>query len=264
MGGIGRTNAGGGGAVGGSEFVIVGGTVRPSKATENTVWVNTDVEITDYVLSAAEPESPVSGMLWLQIADESDCKISAPVGGDYINLYIKVAKLYVGGAWEDKDFEIYRGGAWLLVPSTFWLYHQGDLCEDVTGGWAQTGDGGSITFNEDNAVVNVNAYLKATHMSTVKPVNVTDLTRIVFLLKSAQSYSKQGYGRIGLSEINTASADPNGGKNYVVSQTLTASDDFVEVEVPVADLVGSYYILISGKQGDAGGNTITVKDIWGE
>lgn len=42
----------GGGSGGDSELVIVGGTTRPAKPTQNMIWVDTDKEITDVVLCA--------------------------------------------------------------------------------------------------------------------------------------------------------------------------------------------------------------------
>jgi hypothetical protein len=43
-----------GGGSGGTElnFDIVGGTTEPTNPTENMIWVNTNVEIADYIFSA--------------------------------------------------------------------------------------------------------------------------------------------------------------------------------------------------------------------
>lgn len=50
---IGRTNVGGGGAE--LNFEVVGGTSAPASPKENTIWVNTDTEITSWVFSAKRP-----------------------------------------------------------------------------------------------------------------------------------------------------------------------------------------------------------------
>lgn len=49
--------AGGSGGAGGSELTVVGGTTRPAKVAQNTVWVNTDADITSLVFSSEEPNT---------------------------------------------------------------------------------------------------------------------------------------------------------------------------------------------------------------
>lgn len=46
---------GGGGAGAGLNFKIVGGTTEPANPSENMIWVNTDAEITEWVISAINP-----------------------------------------------------------------------------------------------------------------------------------------------------------------------------------------------------------------
>ena len=55
----------GGSGGGGLNFKVVGGTTQPTNPTENTIWVNTSVSITDWVFSATEPTTPVEGMVWI-------------------------------------------------------------------------------------------------------------------------------------------------------------------------------------------------------
>lgn len=47
-------NGGGGGA--GLNFKFIGGTARPTTASENAIWVNTDVDITSWAFSVTEPD----------------------------------------------------------------------------------------------------------------------------------------------------------------------------------------------------------------
>lgn len=46
---------GGGGTGAGLNFKVVGGTTQPSNPSENTIWVNTDKEITGWIFSAKNP-----------------------------------------------------------------------------------------------------------------------------------------------------------------------------------------------------------------
>lgn len=119
----------GGGVGGGSELTIVGGTTRPANATQNTIWVNTDIDITSYILSATAPESPNEGMVWITIKDSGAVKIASPVGGDWITVYPIYAQQYVNSAWVEKVTKSYQNGAWvewleegqIFPPTNDWI-----------------------------------------------------------------------------------------------------------------------------------------------
>lgn len=114
--GIAFLHGNGGGSSGGGSgagLIIVGGTTRPAKPTQNMIWVNTDVEITSYVLSATEPENPVEGMVWITIGNSGGVKIVSPVSDEWITVYPLSAKQYVGGAWVDVEAKSYQGGEWV-------------------------------------------------------------------------------------------------------------------------------------------------------
>lgn len=131
---------GGGGAAGGFELTIVGGTTRPAKASQNTIWIDTDAEITDYVFSATEPENSIAGMVWVTIGDSGSVKTVSPVGGDWITVYPLCAKQLIDGAWVDKPTKSYQYGMWV----DWWngeLYNSGNEYESVTGGWVGTAAG---------------------------------------------------------------------------------------------------------------------------
>lgn len=70
-------------------FKVVGGTTEPTSSSENTIWVNTDVEITSWVFSATEPGS--SDVMALSIISGSPWYLSAPQSlsaGDVLNFEI--------------------------------------------------------------------------------------------------------------------------------------------------------------------------------
>ena len=52
----------GGGGIAGLNFKVVGGTTQPTNPKENTIWVNTNTDITSWVFSAGQPESPTEGL----------------------------------------------------------------------------------------------------------------------------------------------------------------------------------------------------------
>lgn len=127
---IGRTNAGGGG--GGLNFKVVGGSAQPGNPKENTIWVNTDTEITGWAFSATEPDSPVEGMVWFFTQKNSPVSMNA-LRKNSIMVYPTAAYQYVSGVWVSKTAMSYIGGQWL--DFVLYLYDTGDECIDVTGGW---------------------------------------------------------------------------------------------------------------------------------
>ena len=106
---IGRTNVGGGG--GGLNFKVVGVSAQPGNPKENTIWVNTDTEITSWAFSATEPESPVEGMVWIVTGTSSTVEFNA-LKKNGIQVYPVSCKQYVSGAWADRFAYVYQNGAW--------------------------------------------------------------------------------------------------------------------------------------------------------
>jgi hypothetical protein len=144
---------------------------------------------------------------------------------------------------------------------TWYLYHQGDLCEDITGGWVKTGTGGSLTFNDESMTLVADGYQKTTLAATVNMVNLSDKSTLYFRVKSSTTYSV-GHPRIGVSTANDSA--PNFPDRWAATTTLSASESFTTGSVDVSSLTGSYYILVAGLFGDSGKGSIEVQDIWGE
>ena len=111
---IGKTNAGGGG--GGLNFTVVGGTSQPVNPKENTIWVNTETEISGWVFSAEEPGSPVEGMVWIRLGTTSEVPFNALKKGE-LYCFPTSCEQYVGGSWASVDAYIYQGGQWLQFSS---------------------------------------------------------------------------------------------------------------------------------------------------
>ena len=173
--------SGGGGGAGFAELTIVGGTFRPAKATQNMIWINTDVEITAYALAATTPEEPYDGMVWIGIDDSSKNNITAPVSDSWITICPLFVQQYIGGAWTDKVAKSYQDGTW--VDWFVLLYNYGDVCAGVTSGWAKKNRSssstasGSMTLNEDNIYIK-NVSNGSTGAATVAQIDLTDYSEI--------------------------------------------------------------------------------------
>ena len=122
---IGRTNAGGGSG-GGLNFKVVGGTSTPASPKENTIWVNTSAEITSWVFSVTEPETPAAGMVWITTGKSSTAPFNA-LKKNNITLCPVAASQYVNGAWVEKTAKCYKSGEWVEVKIPgFFIFKSGE------------------------------------------------------------------------------------------------------------------------------------------
>ena len=143
-----------------------------------------------------------------------------------------------------------------------YYYDKGDRCDAVTGGWTKTGSGGGLTFNTASMTLNASGWHTAVDASTVNTVSLANIKTLYFSVKSATSYSTQGYPRIGVA--TTSNPDPSEPSQWVASIELSASSAFQTISIDVRSLTGSYYIVFGGYQGDSGPATIEVECIWGK
>lgn len=99
-----------GGGGGGLNLKVVGGTTQPTNPRENTIWINTTIAITGYVLSPTQPETGTEGLVWIKTADTG---VEINVGKrNSIVLYLSTAKLYTAGKWISVNGWVYVSSVW--------------------------------------------------------------------------------------------------------------------------------------------------------
>ena len=113
-------------------FEVVGGTTQPENPKENTIWVNTDTEISEYSFNATEPKEPTEGMVWILTITSSVISFNV-IKQNNITIYPVSAKQYINGTWVAMDVKIYQNNIWADFAT--YLYNAGDECTDLTGGW---------------------------------------------------------------------------------------------------------------------------------
>lgn len=151
----------GGGA--GFNLKLVSGASAPDTAGENDLWVQTNTPVTDYVFSPVQPESAEEGVVWLRTGGEGVNFILDKKQN--LRFFIKTAYQYVDGAWLSVDVSVYSGTGWeKLASSRLYLFDNGDVCTDVTGGWTikNYGDSRSNSHFEPDSIY-------------IGPLNNTDL-----------------------------------------------------------------------------------------
>ena len=226
-------------------FEVVGNP-QPENPKANTIWVDTDVEITGWDFSAAEPANPVEGMVWFSTGTESAVAFNA-LKENSVMVYPLSAKQYVSGAWVNVTAKSYLNGAW--VDWFVWngqLYQNGNEFTNETGGWYAANDASltestiaSIARNEDNMVLTVAGGRKDAILITEKPVDLTDFNLVTFnglVHPGTGTTDKQAYGFLyayknnGGTLTNAARADI---KSSETAQTITLN---------VSGLSGEHYI----------------------
>lgn len=119
-----RHGAAGGGAA--LNFRIVGGTSQPAAARENDLWVNTDAEITGWVISATEPETAAEGTVWIINTAQNEGSFNA-LKKNSILISPAGAKQYVGSAWADKPLSRYDGTDWIQFQQKVYIIENGTI-----------------------------------------------------------------------------------------------------------------------------------------
>lgn len=99
-----------GGGGGGLNFQIIGGTTAPNNPKENTIWVNTSTEITDWVFSATQPTA-ASGRVWISTGTSSSVEFNA-LKKNMLNVYPISVKQYISGKWTNKTAKTYLSSTW--------------------------------------------------------------------------------------------------------------------------------------------------------
>ena len=234
-------------------FEVVGNP-QPENPKANTIWVDTDVEITGWDFSAAEPANPVEGMVWFSVGTASTVAFNA-LKENSVMVYPLSAKQYVGGAWVDKTAKSYRNGAWVdWVPSLTLVPDPENAHswtkETVTYGRSEATD------NEDGTkTLMAGTATNGTYFNTSTYQTTVDLTNYS-VLKYRASVSTSGTvgnnaARVGVGLI------AEWGKTGTAFATLALSGES-SGEVDISALTGEHPVGMQAQSHNKGTGTTTV------
>lgn len=236
-------NMSGGGAA--LNFKVVGGTLAPENPSENTIWINTDAEITGWAFSASEPENPVDGDVWITIGTASMVAFNA-LKNNSIMVYPVTAKQHIDGAWVGVTAQSHQGGSWVdWIP---YLYSPGNECEDLTGGWAarkwqMSSNAGSaeqtfdIARNSDNLTFTKTGQVGAV-MHTANKIDLTNVKNIHFKGEMYPGNNGSWAGFFVWPDLNGRYWNSNAAAQVLCSNNTTKS----EFTLDVSTLDGNYYV----------------------
>lgn len=244
-----------GGGSGGLNFKIVGGTSEPSATRENTIWVNTNATISEYVFSAEKPASPVDGMVWIATGATSSVAFNA-LKKNGIFVYPNAVKQYVNGVWEKKDVLVYFKGEWTQLRKYY--FDNGDQCKDVTGGW-----------NDDN-------WTFGSNYGTDVPASIGNTMSISITNKDGNKITAVGTtNKVSLSDVNTLYINVSEATavRFILSTTKSINSPLARLDIneagvhaiDVSSMNNSYYIVVACvTYSSLAASSVTVKEVWGE
>lgn len=252
----------GGGSGGGLNFKVVGNP-QPANPKENTIWLNTDVDITGKYFQAEQPEEMVEGEVWISTGTASNVAFNA-LKKSTIMVYPLSAKQYVSGAWVDVNAMSYQDGSWHNIKNEFIIYDSGSFGENPSG---DIFDADCVDDGE-----NVTSVSKQT--SYMKWESVGDSTYALFYI--TPKISCAGFSTLKISLTNvSASLDEEGVRWGLARETNAQTPKFVAYEqvdspsgnetisVDVSNVgSSSYYAALRASTPDTTGFTARVTKIW--
>lgn len=238
-------------------FKVVGGTTQPENPKENTVWVNTDTEISGWVFSPEEPAEPSDGLVWIGLGMASRAPFNA-LKKNGLFVYPLFCKQYVSGAWETKTAYVYKSGTWeQVMPAKEYLIQDGVI--DMTAhpytvtensSPATTATNG-VTYNEKPALRMVGrngAYCTHSFADVAVPDWAT-----VFSVEIYRMPANQGDPRIAIGGASLTISRGSG--NYIADTT---------VRIDVSSISGNAGNLTFRFQGAAYNSECYIGNAWFE
>lgn len=206
-------------------FKVVGNP-QPASPSVNTIWVNTDVQITGWHFASEQPENLEEGNIWFPTSLRSPVSFSATKKNP-VMVYPQFAKQYVNGLLVDKTAKTYNGVEWV----DWWdgtLYDFGNEYKSVTGGWTAETIGSSSSAIIGTNSLTVSAIYSGQY-ATITTANVIDLTMFKTLNVNV-TYRSSGDSDGTRCQIRVLDYKKN-----VISTTNVASKKNYAVDVTAVD-----------------------------
>ena len=243
---IGKTNVTGGA---GLNFKVVGNP-QPSSPSENTIWIDTDNNMTSWIFSYTEPETPSEGMVWIATGTASPVAFNS-LKKNCMMAYPMSAKQYVGGAWITKTAKSYQNGAW--VDWITYFYKDGNTFDDLTGGYAC---GDKTTLEADSIKIYIDSQNQESFAISNNKFDLSNISTLYAAVRIAVRNQYNEHTNVYLyateNKITSVAQDTGGGATIVkeIKATNAATPDvYTEtvLSLDVSELTGSKYIFIAAK-----------------
>ena len=228
----------------------------PTTASENDIAIITSTDITSWAMSATEPTSPSSGMVWILTGTVSTVEFNI-LNENAIQVYPLKALQYINNSWVNKKAKSYKNGAWVdWFDGVF--YDNGDQCKAYTGGWTGTGWTNFNTTITNGTIGNTYMQIATNNdtVSVVGTVNKVDLTNISTLYANTQMITT-GTAFFAICETKNAG-------NMIKYQQVNTINSYT-MQLDVSNITGSYYIIFRGVGTSSGVNPMMkITKVWSD
>lgn len=240
-------------------FKVVGGETEPANPVENTVWINTPNEITSWIFSKTEPETPMEGMVCIFVDSNGYTNFNA-LKNNGIMVCPVGASQYINGLWEDREVKTYYNDEWHVA--ILYMYNSGNEFTNITGGFTTSSlkiasnigtKTPTITRGTDRITVSLTTANNGVGGS-MRTINKIDLTPYSKLVMNCDLNIAGGAAALAISDDNSA-----------FDASSTAWDVKRSIfEVDISNITGSYYVYVSVAAYDNTTKSVTVYSLYAE
>lgn len=241
-------------------FEVVGGTEQPTNPKENTIWVETDQEITGWTFSATEPTEPADGMVWFTVT-ASPTPIFNALKKNTLNVYANKCRQYSNDSWTACEAKIYINEEWRTFRE--WLFH---YTNDASNWSAYSiGTGGSFSAKDDVLTIRMNQGSDYQSGPTCVQYNgFTDLTGYSMLTVVFGEATGYIYGvAIGVSNVRDY-ADPGQWKALKNYDYKTVAPHIGVFRCNIENVQSGYITIYAGNSHESkyGASTLKVLEVY--
>lgn len=238
-------------------FEVIGGTTQPTNPKENTIWVNTANDITNYIFSATAPESPAEGAVWFVTSSDGSLAKFEALADDTVSIVVypdAPAYQYIGGQWVSKPTSLYQFGSWTVLSLTHTVipnvsdYPISSWTNNLPTNWSANinTSTGVLTFVSSSFYSNA-----LTGMLTSNSIDITNFNTLTIVgtftsTKASTTGSGTAKVEIGIDSSNSSSSFlANTTKSISFSTSNTGTRNVtINTSVDISSITGDNYIKI--------------------
>ena len=252
------------------ELTIEGGTTQPTNPKDNTIWVNTDVDLGLTYLAPNAPSNPQVGDVWVNTTNKynsngtnASTNLIRVNDNPYLEINVLNISQWDGSAWVTRENSaIYANGAWTTMA--LWFYNYGTLNEAFPLWYAGSNGTASSSpftmtwfFNQYDQVDGAFAQLETNTSNTMygliaptAPVDFSKYTTIKAKVLSVSSTQSVYFGYYPNSlQENASSLSWAAVNNYFIGTFSLAANVETEISASLSNINGVYYPMIADNKG---------------
>lgn len=244
-------------------FEVVGGTTEPTNPKENTIWVNTSLEITGWAFDSDYPLVSAGGV-WIKTGTSSGAEFNA-LKKNAIQVFPVGCYQWDGSSWVAKTAKVYRNGSWasvfvillgmsqnlLGVPS--WVHGGGTNLESYNFGFS----GSNYRIYLDSGMWG-NGYVR------FPTIFNNSYGRTLYLDYSVTNTGTEGTATINLN-LNGNSSGGSTAATYRLADITTSAPNVSRRTISIdISSISSFYVEVYAGYGSYELLTITVHNMWVE